>query len=61
MLYGFILYKGRKRGAVRHHCSAGVIIGDGEIYAASPSKSLLYYYTPTRAPHTPVCGKSCGR
>jgi len=29
-----------------------VIIGDGKIYASSPSESLLYYYTPTRAPNT---------
>lgn len=46
---------------LRHHCSAGVIIRDGKICAASPSESLLYYYTPTRAPHTPVYGESCGR
>lgn len=49
-----------KRGAAvtSRHCSAGVIIGDGKIYAASPSESLLNYYTPTRArarhAHTPV-------
>jgi len=50
--YYYIYIKAENAVRFRHHCSAGVIIGDGKIYATSPSKSLLYYYTPTRTPHT---------